>query len=127
MVFWVVKPSLREASCWRLDVVKGGAGYLRRSDCLMLETAKEAFSQRLSTSSASALQVRSFFSPSMPVKWAVMAACSSLNFASTVQYSSGTKISISFSRSQIILAATDWTRPADRPFLIFCQSSGLIL
>ncbi len=32
----------------------------------------------------------------------------------TVQYSRETKLSISPSRSQMSLSATDWTRPADR-------------
>ena len=40
MVFWVEKPSLREASCCKFDVVKGGAGNLRRSPFLMADTLK---------------------------------------------------------------------------------------
>ena len=47
--------------------------------------------------------------------------------ALTCQYSSGSNVSISCSRSTTMRVATDCTRPADRPFLIFAQSSGLIL
>ncbi len=42
--------------------------------------------------------------------------------ASSVQYSTGTKASISFSRSQMIRRATVCTRPAERPRQIFFQS-----
>lgn len=41
-----------------------------------------------------------------------------MNFASIDQYSSGLNFLISSSLSTIILTATDWTRPAERPLLI---------
>ena len=44
---------------------------------------------------------------------------------SIVQYSFGTKASISCSRSTTRRVATDCTRPADRPRRIFFHSSGL--
>ena len=50
-----------------------------------------------------------------------------LRVASTFQYSSGTKASISFSRSSIRRTATLWTRPADRPRRIFRHRKGLSL
>ena len=127
MVFCVVKPSFRDASCCRLDVVNGAAGNLRRSERLMACTEKRAPSQLASTFSASSRLFSSAFSPPKPVKRAEIAPAPIWNFASIDQYSSGRKISISFSRSQIIFAATDCTRPALKPFLTFCQSSGLIL
>ena len=52
---------------------------------------------------------------------------SSNNFAIIFQYSSGIKSSISFSLSTISLTATDWTLPADNPFLTFFHNTGLIL
>ena len=48
------------------------------------------------------------------------------NCASSVQYSLGIKASICASRSAMIRSATDCTRPALKPLLTFCQSSGLM-
>ena len=47
--------------------------------------------------------------------------------AESVQYSFGINSLISFSLSQISFNATDCTRPALKPLLIFAQRSGLIL
>ena len=49
-----------------------------------------------------------------------------LKTPSMVQYSSGLKSFISFSRSMINLRATDCTRPAESPFLTFFQRIGEI-
>ena len=127
MVFWVVKPSLRLASCWRLEVVKGAAGNLRRSPFLMMDTLKVAPAQESTTRWASSRLCSSVFSPPKPVKRPMTFALPMVKGAEMVQYSSGTKMSISSSRSQIIFVATDCTRPALRPFLTLRQSSGLIL
>ena len=52
----------------------------------------------------------------------------SLNkIASTFQYSLGSKLRISSSRSQMMRKATDCTRPALRFLVIIFQRSGLIL
>ena len=48
------------------------------------------------------------------------------NSAVIFQYSCDLKSFISFSRSTIRRTATDWTRPALSPFVIFFHSSGLI-
>ena len=127
MVFWVVKPSLRLASCWRLEVVKGAAGYLRRSPFLMMDTRNVASRHASTTAWASCWLCSSALSPPKPVKRALTFALPMVKGAEMVQYSSGTKMSISSSRSQIIFVATDCTRPALRPFFTLRQSSGLIL
>ena len=57
----------------------------------------------------------------------VASSGSGLNSAAMVQYSSGTKSSISRSRSTISRRATDCTRPAESRPRTFCQSSGLSL
>ena len=67
MVFWVEKPSLREASCCRFEVVNGGAGRRRRSPFLMAATLKAAPSQRAMTASASARVFSSAFASPSPV------------------------------------------------------------
>src|SRR6266508_1932223 len=82
------KPSLREASCWRVEVMNGGAALRRRSLLLTSATTQVAARARSAAAVAS---------------------------ASRLQYSWGLKASISRSRSTIIFRAADWTRPADRP------------
>ena len=67
MVFWVEKPSLRLASCWRFEVVKGGAGSRRRSLRRMADTVNFAPLQRSMTASASARLFSSCFSSPTPV------------------------------------------------------------
>ena len=108
-------------------MVKGAAGNLRCSPFLIWETRKDAFLHFSSTASASSRLCSSAFSAPKPVKRALTFALPMAKAAVMVQYSSGTKMSISSSRSQIILVATDCTRPALRPFLTLRQSSGLIL
>jgi hypothetical protein len=114
-------PSLRDASCCKVEVLNGGAGFrptcffsipsTERSRAWTSRTARRAavssrsanLSRRLPSSCASrALNVR----PS--------GVSSS---ASTVQYSCARKAWISASRSQISRSATDCTRPADEPDL----------
>jgi len=51
---------------------------------------------------------------------------SAVKMAGFSQYSSGLNCRICRSRSTIILTATDWTRPADRPRVTFFQRRGLI-
>ena len=45
------KPSLRDASCWSLEVMKGGVGWRRRSFFSTLVTVQVAPSRPASTSS----------------------------------------------------------------------------
>jgi len=51
-------------------------------------------------------------------------ALSKLSSTNNFQLSSGLKFVISFSFSTISLTATDWTLPAERPFLIFFHKTG---
>ena len=94
---------------------------------MMMDTLKVAPAQESTTRWASSRLCSSVFSPPKPVKRPMTFALPMVKGAEMVQYSSGTNTSISCSRSQIILVATDCTRPALRPFLTLRQSSGLIL
>ena len=118
--------SLLDASCWRVEVMKGGAGDFCFSPRLTLLTVKAAFSTAARTSSTSSLEWSSCFLSPLPWKRAVKEEFSTpqLSLASRSQYSCGTKASISSSRSTTMRVATDWTRPALRPFLTFFQRSG---
>ena len=66
------------------------------------------------------------FSPLIPKKLASNVSLPLRKDPSIVQYSSGIKSLISFSRSMIRRSATDWTRPALKPFYFF-HNIGLIL
>ena len=118
--------SLRLASCWRVEVVKGGAGwrffscrFTFATDHVPAETAE------MTASASSWLCSSSFFS--LPWNWAwnppklgaTRSSCASMD-----QYSWGTKALISCSRSTTSRVATDCTRPADSPRRIFFHSSG---
>ena len=112
------KPSLREASCCSVDVVKGGVGlrlWLPRSIPSTMNSASRI--RAAARSAASAVSTASLLSSfpsrrfSRAVKGMPLPAAMS---ASTVQYSFGVKASISLSRSQISRSATDCTRPAER-------------
>src|SRR6188472_3323749 len=128
MVWRGEKPSLREASCCSVEVVKGAAG-LRRCDLLsMFETTKRPPSSAALSRSAVAASAMSNLSSFLPsaensLAWKV----SFLPVASSamiVQYSCGLNCSISSSRSQTSLSATDWTRPAERAPGSFRQHRG---
>ena len=65
------------------------------------------------------------FTPSTSFREAVNGVpASPTSLVSIVQYSTFSKASISASRSQIILSATVWTRPAEVPYVMTFQSSG---
>ena len=70
---------------------------------------------------------RSFFPLSSEARRAVKLFRPTPRVASTFQYSSGLKASISFSRSSMMRTATLWTRPADRPRRTFRHRKGLSL
>ena len=118
MVFCTSKPSVREASCCSVAVVKGGAGLRRSSSLSTVPTVKRA--ARMRAAAASAIDPlssasRSSSAPSISISAAVnVPPPSAMTPASTVQYSRGTKASISASRSHTRRSATDCTRPADR-------------
>ena len=118
--------SLREASCWRVEVVKGGAGVRLFSWRFTLETEKVPCSTAAMTASVSASLASSIFL-SRPWNWALKdpaLGATRPRSASMVQYSWGWKARISSSRSTTSRVATDWTRPADRPRRIFRHSRG---
>ncbi len=108
--------------------MKGGTGLRLRSRAWILSTLNSADSRWARTVAASSPFPISRLLPSRlsrlagktggfwPSRW-----------ASTVQYSSGTKALISRSRSQMSRRATDWTRPAERPRRTFSQRIGLTL
>ena len=128
MVWLAEKPSLRDASCCSVEVVKGGCG-LRATALLSIDaTVKSAPSIAATARLAAASSPRSIFSSFCPSsRWsrAVKASPEAERRAtSTLQYSSGRKTSISASRSQIRRSATDCTRPADRLPGSLRQSTG---
>ena len=121
-----VIPRRREASCCRVEVMKGGAGDFCFSPRLTLFTVKGAFSvSRMTVLTSASLFSSCFLSP-LPKKRALKLADASPQFrqASSSQYSWLLKLRISSSRSTTMRVATDWTRPADRPVLILRHRKG---
>ncbi len=118
MVRLALKPSLREASCCSVEVMKGGAG-LRLTGLASTEVT-EYPPTRTASSALSAAPLSpsvNFFSvvPSSACRRAWKSVPSGARrSAATDQYSCGLNISISFSRSQTMRRATDCTRPAER-------------
>ena len=117
IVFLALKPSFRDASCCRVDVINAGAG-LRFTVFLLSDETKYFCSNRLSriVSACSAFFIENFsnFFPSKVLNFALKILFSLFsNFASIVQNCSAWNASISASRSTTILRATDCTRPAD--------------
>src|SRR5690606_6803198 len=122
------KPSLREASCCSVEVVKGGFGLRRagllsteeteKRDALMRDTISEAvFSFGMSNLPS--------FLPSSATRRATKGSPVAVFISvSTVQYSWLLKASISSSRSQMRRSATDCTRPAEREPGSFRQRTG---
>ena len=118
MVRLAENPSLRDASCCRVEVVKGGAGRRRTRLVSIFDTAQSAARMRLAVCIAMASSVRLILFSLLPSKW-VMRAVRLSSFpvwkiVSTDQYSCAVKASISASRWQIRRKATDCTRPAER-------------
>ena len=122
-----VMDSFRLASCWRVEVVKGGEGERCLSWRLTVLTVKTAFFTASTTASTSWAERSSRFFPFSPwyrARKVFFSVPSVVRRASRDQYSWGWKAAISCSRSQTIRVATDWTRPADRPRRIFFHSRG---
>ncbi len=127
MVFLALKPSRLAASCWSLAVVKGGGGLRRRSLRSTEATVKRAFSISAARPRAVSPSVSSALCPSTLNRRARNSGGSAAaRSASSVQYSTLTKASISRSRSTTRRTATDCTRPAERPRRTFFQRMGLI-
>ena len=118
MVRWALKPSLREASCCRVEVVKGGGG-LRRAGFFSTDltvnwpvsTARLASVGFVGVAEAELVQPLAVELVHQRARKGSEPAETS---ASTVQYSCALNASISISRSTTRRRATDCTRPADR-------------
>ncbi len=123
------KPSLREASCCRVEVVNAGCGLRRTVLRSTAATVKDcAASSSRAAAPAAAASPRSNLSSLPPFRWVSRAVKGSsdgpVRRASTLQYSRERKASISASRSQMSRSATDWTRPAERLPGSLRQSTG---
>src|SRR5699024_945435 len=115
------------AVCCIVEVVKGNGGILLRSFCSILITLKGLSLSIFPMTSLTSFSLDNFFFLlSTPQKSASNLVLPFLNLASIVQYSSGLKSRISFSRWIIKFNAIDCTRPAERPFFIFDHNNGEI-
>ena len=130
MVLRVVKPSLREASCCRVEVVNGGDGRRLRSLLATSVTCSEppaACWMRMRASSAvlpSTMVNCSNFFPSSLTSLALNGCEAWASSAPMLQYSRALNASISSSRSTIMRSAGDCTRPAERPGCTLRHSTG---
>ena len=118
MVCCAPKPSLRDDSCCRVEVVNGAGGLRLTRLRSTVPTLKSPASTAALAASASASLARSNWSSFLPFRCVSLAVNGAppgvVNSASIVQYSRLRNASISASRSQISRSATDCTRPADR-------------
>ena len=128
MVRLAENPNLRLASCCKVDVVKGGLGFLLVRLVSTFRTAKSDALMAATASSAMALLLMVILLSFLPFRWVSRAVkLSPLSFsilASIDQYSSLLNCSISLSRSQISFSATDCTRPADLAPGNLCHNTG---
>ena len=112
------RPNFREASCCRVEVVKGGCGWRLTGLASTETTEKRAVASAASNARASSPEPtssRPIFLPSAPTRRAMNAASAGVfRWATIDQYSRATNFSISSSRSQTMRSATDCTRPAER-------------
>ena len=120
-------PSLFEASCCSVLVVKGAGACDLVTDFLTCATEYAPAASAASTSSACSLLPILHFLPArfssvaLKGEYFFPSSCSS---AVIVQYSSGLNAWISRSRSTTRRRATDCTLPAESPLLILLLSSG---
>ena len=109
--------SLRDASCCRVEVMKGGAGARLTGFASIDATVGATASTAAVALRAAAASARSYLPSVLPSKVVSRASNASprgvLRRALTDQYSLGRNASISISRSTIMRSATDCTRPAD--------------
>src|SRR5213076_2588441 len=115
MVTAAENPSCLAASCCSVLVRNGGGAARRRSPFSTAVTLKGILSASATIARAVASSLISGFFPSSLCSRAWNAWASFSRSASMVQYSCGTNLRISSSRSQISRSATVCTRPADRP------------
>ncbi len=130
MVLRVVKPSLREASCCRVEVVNGGAGRRLRSLLVTSVTCSTPWAacwMRMRAASAVSPSVTvncSNFCPSSFTSLAVKGCEGCAQAAAMDQYSRAMKASISSSRSTIMRSAGLCTRPAESPRWTLRHNTG---
>ena len=120
-MFPTENPSLRDASCCNVDVVKGGAGDFLAGFFSTELTAKFApicFSKKLRASS-SFLNLTGYSAVKK-----IPLLSKGVNSAIILKVDVLWCFLISFSRSTINLTATDCTLPADNEGLTFFQSNG---
>ena len=127
MVRRELKPSFLAASCWMVLVVKGAAGFFLRCRFSTLVTTNGSFRTASTTACASAAECSCGLCPPILARAALKVCPLLASSASMLQYSCGVKAWISRSRSTTRRSATDWTRPAERPYRIFFQRSGDIV
>ena len=121
-----LKPSLRLASCWSVEVVNGGAG-LRFWVLVAMEVTRGRRPSQRRRVSLGGLAVADLerLAVDLDELGLELVARSVARSARRVQYSRATKASISRSRSTTRRTATDWTRPAERPPRTLRDRSGL--
>ncbi|MNG10778.1 hypothetical protein D3C84_942690 [compost metagenome] len=117
MVRWAVKPSLRAASCCRVEVVKGGEGERLTgffSIALIVKVPALMASRAAVAMASETMSRRCTRLPSCFTRRVVKGGLSAARSASTDQYSCALNFPISISRSTTMRRATDCTRPAER-------------
>ena len=118
IVFLAPKPSLDEASCCRVEVING----IYDARFLLFLTIELSLKSSVILSSILLASSSFLISALLPSILFNVHSIFESRPALMVQYSSGTKALTSFSRSQIILRATDCTLPADLDLIFFCKS-----
>src|SRR5256886_705203 len=121
------KPSCFAASCCSVLVRNGGCAGRRRSPFSTDVTLKGSLSASVTIARALASSLISGLWPSSLCSRAWNPWPSFSRSASMVQYSCGTNLRISSSRSQISRSATVCTRPADSPVLMLFHRSGEVV
>ena len=102
MVLLTLKPSFLEASCWRVEVVNGGAGDFFAGFLSIDEILKFALIFFSKNETASSFDLK------FPNSWAEnLFSVLLANLATTLNDETGTKLFISASRSTNNLTATD--------------------
>ena len=113
-------PSLRAASCCKVEVVKGGAGDFFTGFFVISSMLKEAALHDSKNSMTSFLSFRRLFSSA----FRIVVPSGSVKLAMMRKAASDTNSLISRSRSTIRRTATDCTRPADKAGFTFRHRMG---
>ena len=116
-------PSLRAASCCKVDVVKGTDGDFLNGLVCTSSIVNVASLHCVRKASASAFSLKRVPSSAF-ISMALPLASGTKKVATTRYAASGWNVCISRSRSTIRRTATDCTRPAESEGLIFFQRMG---